>query len=135
MDCTITATTGVAFGEYDVSATGALDSAGSVEYVCDDVGLLDFLTIELSSGGSGVFTTRQMFNERNPSYTLDYNLYIDTTRLLIWGDGTLGTLTSGPSKPPEGTSQSVSIYGRIPAGQTDAEAGPYSDTITVTLQF
>jgi spore coat protein U-like protein len=68
----------------------------------------------------------------NGGYILDYNLYTDPNRMVVWGDGISGVTVSG-----SGTGSTVDhpVYGRIPGGQTGAYIGSYSDTITVTLSF
>jgi len=63
---------------------------------------------------------------------LAYNLYLDSTRLTIWGDGTGGTGTF--SGMGTGSDVGTTVYGRIPAGQNVA-VGTYSDLITVTVTF
>ncbi len=72
--------------------------------------------------------------------TLNYNLFTDTARSVIWGDGLGGTglasgsFTVGPGVG-NGSRQVVHpVYGRIPALQ-DVLDGAYTDTIIVTLQF
>ena len=62
---------------------------------------------------------------------LNYNLYIDSGRTQIWGDGTVNTFTLSdmvhkktPWVPP--------VYGRIPPGQ-NVVIGTYNETLTVTI--
>jgi len=71
--------------------------------------------------------SRQM---QSGAYSLTYNLYTDSLRSIIWGDGTSGTMLVGTT----GTSATYAVYGRIPAAQ-DLPAGSYNDSITVTLTF
>jgi spore coat protein U-like protein len=126
--CTIS-TTAVTFGPYNVFAATPLDSTGTVTYRCTPIGLL--IRISLDRGGAPTFNPRRMLKG---SEALNYNLYRDAARTTIWGDGTGGTqihivLITPPARPV-----TVPIYGRIPAGQ-DVTAGPYSNTITATIQF
>ncbi|TMA59685.1 MAG: spore coat protein U domain-containing protein [Deltaproteobacteria bacterium] len=53
---------------------------------------------------------------------------------IIWGDGTSGTQTFFVSNPPNNQNTSVPLFGRIPAGQ-GTSSGPYSNTVTVTINF
>ena len=70
----------------------------------------------------------------NGSEALNYNLYLDTARTIIWGDGTAGTQTYFIKNPPNNQDVAVPVYGRIPTGQSVSK-GTYTSTITVTLNF
>ena len=71
---------------------------------------------------------------RQGTETLDYNLYQDSTRTVIWGDGTGGSQTFVQPDPRLGVNIDVTVYGRIPAGQ-DVSSGAYSSTVTATIFF
>ncbi len=129
--CSIVSVSAVAFGSYNVFDSNHLDSIGMFTYRCDDVTPSDSIVIQLSSGSSSTFPTRTL---TQGSYELDYNLYLDAARTTIWGDGTSGTSQYGPIVPADGSNVSLSVYGRIPAGQ-NARAGDYSDTVIVTVIF
>lgn len=120
--CTVSAQA-VSFGSYDVFSNQSLDSTGNIGVTCD---VSSAYTISLSPGG-GSYTSRSMASGAN---NLNYNLYTDATRTIVWGDGTGSTATVNGS----GTSGSHTVYGRIPARQ-NAYVGTYSDVITVTLAF
>ncbi|MFW2387704.1 MAG: spore coat U domain-containing protein, partial [Polyangiales bacterium] len=117
-------------GAYDVYGPN-LDAAGSLSYVCTGVAPGDNVVITLETGGASSFTPRQM---QSGPYRLDYNIYLDATRISIWGDGTAGSVVYGPVVPPEALPTVVPMYGRIPAGQ-DAQIGAYVDTIIVTMSY
>ena len=68
------------------------------------------------------------------SEALTYNLYLDASRTTIWGDGTGGTQAYSDPSAKKNQSVTVTIYGRIPAGQ-DVSAVSYSNTITATINF
>lgn len=136
-------TGGLSFGAgYDPFAVLPDDSAtGTVTVECTATALLQLCTvpydISLDTGGSGSYGPREM---SQGSSTLQYNIYTDPTRLLIWGDGIAsGTLTvSGVLSFPAlfGGTQSADhqAYGRIFAGQV-VDSGSYTDTLTVTLSY
>ena len=126
--CTIS-TTAVSFGAYNVFSGSPNDATGQVTFRCSPP-LPPLVTIQLDKGGSSSFNPRQM---RQGTEILNYNLYLDSTRSTIWGDGTGGTQTYTQSTPPA-SSQNANIYGRIPAGQ-DVSAGTYSATVTATIFF
>jgi spore coat protein U-like protein len=129
--CTIEGTVGVAFGTYDVFEGAPVDSVGSIDYSCTGVGVSDMITIELGTGGGGSFAPRHLLDGPD---TLAYNLFLDASLLVVFGDGTAGTSRIGPSKPPEDDAITVSVYGRIPPRQ-DARVGSYTDTVMVTITF
>lgn len=129
--CTISSVTSVAFGAYDPFSGSPLDSAGSLTYSCVGVGGSDTILIQLGRGSSSSFFPRRM---NNGGAALDYNLFLDASRLSVWGDGSQGTSQLGPFTPPENTSATINIYGRIPAGQNIPE-GVYGDTLVITLLY
>jgi spore coat protein U-like protein len=65
------------------------------------------------------------------SELIDYNLYIDSGRTQIWGDGTGSTFTM-TDKVFKRADWVPSVYGRIPPGQ-DISIGTYNETLTVTI--
>ena len=127
--CTIT-TTAVSFGSYNVFVGSADDGTGQITYRCTGP-RPPLVTIHLDKGGSPSFTPRQM---RKGSEALNYNLYLDSTRSTIWGDGTGGTQVYSQANPPNGRNIVLSVFGRIPASQ-DVSAGTYSATVTATIFF
>ena len=122
--CTVSVQ-GVNFGSYDPFGRNPVDSAGNVAVTCD-AGVS--YAIALSSGG-GPYAARVM---ANGSYLLQYNLYTDAARVMVWGDGNGGTATVGGSGT--GSASNVTIYGRIPASQ-NAHVGNYADNVIVTVTF
>ncbi len=126
--CTIS-TTPVSFGSYDVFATTPVDSTGSVTYRCQPQD--KNITVSLNKGGSPTFDPRRMLKG---SEALNYNLFLDPARVQIWGDGTAGTQVHSDKNPPNNQDVTVTVFGRIPAGQ-DVSAGTYTDTITATVTF
>jgi spore coat protein U-like protein len=138
-DCNITAG-GVAFGVYDQLATAADDSTGTVTVTCTNTGggntTVNY-SVALSTGASGAYSQRYM-TAGTPR--LNYNLYRDAARTIVWGNGTggssliAGTLTVGPGVGNGTKSTAYTVYGRAPALQ-NATPGTYADTIVITLTF
>jgi spore coat protein U-like protein len=120
----------LSFGTYDPGAATSPRSTGAVTVQCL-VGLLPSFTVALSAGGSNDFTMRTMSNGSN---RLAYNLYVDSNRMMIWGDGTGGTSTQSFSGLLSLLSTSFTVYGRAPKSQY-AAPGSYTDTITVTVTY
>lgn len=121
--------TSISFGNYDVFSTSPLDTNGSIVYRCGNAD--NNISISLDRGGATSFNPRQM---RNGSQALNYNLYLDAARTVIWGDGTSGTQTYFIKNPPNNQDVTVPVYGRVPTGQ-NVSKGTYSNTITVTINF
>lgn len=134
--CNITRADNVAFGNYQPFSSGDIDVAGTVEVYCFvTVGVTASIDISLSRGSSGSYTPRTMMSGSN---TLNYNLYTNSSRTTIWGDGSGGTsiVTRNFILGLLGSiTLTNTVYGRLPAGQTTAAVGPYSDTITVTVEY
>lgn len=122
--CTVS-TAGLNFGTYDVFSTLNDDITATINVDCPSGTAYSILL----SSGSGTFAARTLTTVGG---ALSYNLYLDPTRLTIWGDGTGSTGTV--SGTGTGANVGTPVYGRIPAGQNVA-VGSYSDLITVTVTF
>jgi spore coat protein U-like protein len=122
--CTVS-TSGLNFGNYDVFSTLNDDITATVNVNCPSG---TAYSIWLSSG-SGTFASRTLTSSGR---LLLYNLYLDPTRLTIWGDGSAGTETF--SSTGTGSNVATPVYGRIPAGQ-NAWVGSYTDVVTITVNF
>ena len=138
--CSVAAT-GVSFGAYDISLLTPNDATGDVTITCSYVPPGAATTINfqaaLSPGMSGSYTPRQMAS--GPA-RLNYNLFRDAARTLIWGNGlsstsiTTGELKVGPGIGNGTRSAQLPVYGRVPPQQL-VPMGPYTDNIVVTVTF
>ncbi len=129
-------TTNVAFGTINPLSAANTDSTGSVRVTCGGVaGLLIPYRVDIGTGG-GSYAARRMNSGAN---TLAYNVYTDTNRTQIWGNGTGGTQYVSNSILLDllglSPAQINWVYGRLPGSQTTALPGVYSDTIAVTLTY
>ncbi len=127
-NCTIT-TAPVAFGAYDpvvANASTALDSTGTVTVACTKGAAA---TVGLDLGTNASAAVRRLSDGTN---FLTYELYKESARTTVWGNAGAALYSAGaaPSKAP----RSVTVYGRIPAGQ-DIPAGAYGDTVVATVNF
>ena len=138
--CTVAAT-GVSFGAYDISLLAPDDATGDVTITCSYVPpgaatTVNFQTA-LSPGVSASYSPRQM--AAGPA-RLNYNLFRDAARILIWGNGLSGTsiatgeLKVGPGVGNGTRSTQLPVYGRVPPQQF-VPMGPYRDNIVVTVTF
>jgi spore coat protein U-like protein len=137
VSCSVSAT-GLSFGSYDVFAASPITSTTTLSVTCTltagGTTTVNY-AIALSPGSSSTFVQRQMKNGGN---ALGYNLYSDSARTTVWGDGTGSTQTVSGSmqvKPATPTlTNNFTVYGSVPALQ-DAAVGAYSDNITITLTY
>lgn len=127
---------GLAFGAYDPFSPVPLDSMGTVLVSCSGTpGSLVAYTVRLGTGGSGSFAARRM--RGNGPWSLDYNLYVNPARSLVWGDGNGGSQVVGEAfrlahhRP---VNRVHAIHGRLFPRQNVAP-GPYADTLVLTLEF
>jgi spore coat protein U-like protein len=127
--CTVSVSSGVSFGPYNVFSGTPVDSTGTFTWQCSFF-TYPYVRITLTKGGSTTYLPRRMQSGAN---TLSYNLYREVGRTNIWGDETEGTSAYYRQYPGSGTI-TLTVYGRIPAGQ-DAAVGSYSDTITVVVNY
>lgn len=122
-------TVGVNFGVYDSQSGVPDDSTGTVNISCSGEGFFLFPTVSLGAGSSGTYASRRM---RNGANNLQYNLYTDSARSTVWGNGSGGSSTQ--TMLVLFGNGSRTIYGRIPTGQS-VNAGTYSDTLVVTVEY
>lgn len=125
--CVVTSNN-LSFGNYNPTAGGPTDATSTFDVTCTQG---TSFTVGLNAGTKpgATVTTRQMVNGAS---SLGYALYSDTGRSTNWGN-TPGTDT--PAATVAGASASIfTIYGRIPALQ-NVLAGPYTDTVTITINY
>jgi spore coat protein U-like protein len=127
-NCTITAGN-LAFGNVNAVSGSNYDATATLSIACTS-GSGWSAAANLGGGPSATFATRRMTNGAN---TLDYTIYTDSGRNTVWGDGT--SSSSMLTGTGNGSTQSVTVYGRVPSGQTTVPAGSYSDSVTVTITY
>ncbi len=131
--CSIS-TTALGFGAYDpVGANNAspLDGTGTVIVTCTN-GAAAAVTLgqgaNAAAGSTDTTPIRRMKNAAGAF--LSYSLYQDNAHTTTWGN-TAGTSVA---QTGTGTASSVTVYGRVPAGQNVA-SGSYADTVVATVTF
>jgi spore coat protein U-like protein len=136
--CSLTVT-GLSFGNYDLFSATALDTTGNVDVTCakdaaDGNGAITVAyAVALSAGSSNSLAQRTMLSG---SDALQYNVYSNSLRTVVWGAGATSQLTSSMklTGPRGQQTNSHSAYGRAPPLQ-DVGAGLYADTLVLTLTF
>jgi spore coat protein U-like protein len=115
----------VDFGKLDLQEGG--DVSGELVVTCDQPGRFSVRASE----GLGSYRLRKMSG--SDGHELSYNLYVDSAKRSIWGDGVSeGTQTirgeSDGRRP-----LTIPVYGFVPPRQT-VLTGTYSDNLLVTVE-
>ena len=105
-----------------------VDAQSTITATCS-TGAPYSIALNVGNGAGATFASRKLTSGPN---TLNYSLYTDAGRTLVWGDGTAGSNLS----PGNGTgaAQAITVFGRIPTGQA-VPTRTNSDTILDTLTF
>ncbi len=127
-NCTVS-TSALAFGNVDTLSGSNVDGAGGLSVTCTN-GTAWTAAAGVGSGSGASFSSRRMTSGSN---LLSYNLFTDSGRTSVWGDGTGSTATLAGTG--SGSAESVTVYGRVGSGQTSAPAGAYADTVAVTVSY
>jgi len=117
------------FGGYPDGSLSAVLTTATIDVVCRGLGAAGrFATVTAGpSSNTGSYQNRAM---RNGDSRLYYQVYIDPSRIIVWGDGTQGT--QPVIVPQPGSNSTFTVYGGLFQGQT-GEVGRYSDTIRITV--
>lgn len=122
--CTVSSTT-LSFGVIDPLRDGQRDSTADISVSCPTTTVY---SIALSPG-SGTYAQRTLLSG---VLVVNYNLYTDSQRTQIWGDGNGTTWTV--SGLADSTGAAHTIFGSIPS-QPAAVPGIYSDTVVITVTY
>lgn len=125
--CDIIATD-LAFGNYDPVVASNLDAETTLSVTCTN-GTPYYVGMSLGNGSGASMATRRM-TKSGGTQTLNYTLYQDTQRSVLWGNTGADRL----SGTGNGTANTLHLYGRVPMQQT-APAGAYTDNIVVTVSW
>ncbi|HYN46804.1 MAG TPA: spore coat U domain-containing protein [Allosphingosinicella sp.] len=127
-NCTVS-TSPIAFGNVDSTSASDVDAAGGLTITCTN-GSGWTASADVGSGSGASYANRRMTSGAN---LLNYNIYTTAARVTVWGDGTGSTATIGGTGT--GSAQAVTVYGRVPGGQTSVPIGSYADTVAVTVTY
>ncbi|MDM0117587.1 spore coat U domain-containing protein [Variovorax sp. J22R133] len=134
---------GLAFGGYQpVTSAGKLNSVAAtstatVSVVCTAIGTNGSYTVSLGPGTYGPgdrIGVRYLNNATHGGEPMAFNVFTEATYGSVWGDGIRGGVLTG-SIPSGNSSQTHTVYGRVPAGQTTLKAGSFSDSMTMTITY
>jgi spore coat protein U-like protein len=113
-------TTGVLSANVDQTTTVAVQCTNTTPY-----------NVGLDAGSQGGTVATRLMKGGPTNETIQYRMYSDSGRTTNWGN-TVGTDTVAGTG--NGSSQSLTIYGRVPV-QTTPTPGNYTDTVTVTVTY
>ncbi len=128
-DCTVSATL-IDFGQRGALNTDT-DATGTVTASCGG-GIAYSLSMNAGTGVGATLANRVM-TRSGGTETLRYNLYSNTGRTSVWGDGSAGTATVSGSG--NGSNQTYTVYARMPAQAPVPRPGSYKDSITLTITY
>lgn len=142
--CAVTSITNVAFGAVDPTGT-FVDTTATLNYNCTYNGILGALygtyvtaCASLGADDLGNFAPRTMIDASGDR--MQYQLYKDSTRTTVWGVLTNATYTARTFNMSIGilsngvaVSGNVTIYGRVPALQSNLSPGSYAATLASSL--
>lgn len=120
--------TSMNFGSYDptdANISSPLNSASAFTLRCSQGSTA---TISLNDGLYPLGNFRRLRSGVNDY--LNYNLFKDAGRNSIWNTSNTVDYVANNNNP-----QTFTVYGQIPAGQTNVGVGSYSDTVTISVTF
>ena len=131
MSCTITAGA-MTFASYDPTATVDNDANASITSTCT-AGASGNIKISQGlnphAGSNDNIPIRRMVAAGDAASFLDYEVFSNSGRSVVWENGTgVGYTGTGSAVP-------LTVYGSVAAGQTSAVSGSYSDTVTVSINY
>jgi spore coat protein U-like protein len=127
VDSCIMAASDHAFGTYDPLASSPTDASSAITVTCT----LDIsyqIGLDAGTGIGATIANRKMMRGAD---ALNYSLYRDGARLLIWGNSVGIDTVAGFGT---GIPVAHTVHSRIPPKQP-VRRGAYVDTITVTLMY
>ena len=120
--CSSLAAGTLAFGNIGSTASAPTSATGTINVTCT---ARSPFTVYMGSGQNALNGTNRMVSGSN---YLKYVLYADSSFSTAW------TNTNGVAGTGTGTSQNLTVYGRIPT-QPTPPLGSYTDTVIVTLRY
>ena len=128
--CSVTANN-LAFGAVDPLGAN-VDQTTTVSVKCTKNSPY---TVGLNAGTTTGATIAQR-KMANGADTMDYNLFTDAGRSTIWGNSAVSPTWVSGTGAGMGTAQVLTVFGRVPTGQTNLAVGSYAEsTITVTVTY
>ena len=129
-NCTVNSPT-LDFGSSVNVLGGNTDATATINVTCT-VGTAFF--VGLGDGNDFSGGARRMEHTGTPGDFLTYELYRNAGRTERFGDS--DDTTDRMGETGQGSSaDAITVYGRIPSGQTTTTVGAYSDTVAITVRW
>lgn len=128
--CNVTGSTLSFGGAIDPLLTsGPVDASTNLAVTCTNTTPYTVaLSAGANAGNASAFGSRAM---KSGTHSLAYQLYLDSGRTQVWGDGNSSGVYTGTGT---GSVQNLTLYGRLPS-LAGAVPGNYSDTVTLTITY
>lgn len=130
-DCSYTVSSTLDFGATTGLPTGQVDAVATIQMTCASLLNLTRLRVCLSipegTGGVSVADRRMVYSDRS----VGYQLYRDSGRSQVWGtygDAVAVDFSFSILNIPQ--SRTITVYGRLPGGQSGQSVGEYGSTLT-----
>ena len=137
--CTI-ASSGLAFGAYQpLTFAGKVTSVdrtsdATISMACTGIVTGGSFSIALGPSTVGNSMNPRLLSNPLGGPTLAFNVYREASYSTVWGDGISGAVIGG-TIPVGNSNQSLTVYGKVPAGQSTARVGTYSGSLTMTVTY
>jgi len=122
----------LAFGAYDTASASPVDAIGTLDLHCSH-NVHAELSLSVGQGIGASFSGGRKMTLIGGQARLTYNLYADSARTRVLGDGTHGSVTLRVNSNKNNYSQA--IWGRLSGGQSSALAGSYLDNVIATISY
>lgn len=119
------------FGAVNPLSGSPTDGAAALSVTCTNTTPYQ-IALNAGTGSGATVASRKMKGQIHPAALLSYTLYRDSGRSQIWGQTAPTDTKSGTGT---GLAQSLTIYGRVFAGQNTVQVDSYRDTIQVTVTY
>lgn len=127
-NCTISASLHD-FGQNTGNIAADIDTSSEVTVNCTNGSPY---TVALSDGGNSVVPGQRNMQNAADLSTVSYQLYSDPLRTQTWGSTTGVDTVAGTGNDAD---QTLTVYGRVAAGQNGVTVGDYNDTVVATVTF
>jgi|SRR3974390_482326 len=124
--CTVNSASKLDFGSQGL-LNANVDQTSTIQVQCTNTTPYN-IALDAGLGTGATIANRLMTSGGN---VVNYTLYRDSARSLVWGNTPLTDTVSGAGT---GATQSYTVYGRVPS-QTTPAPGTYNDTITITVNY
>ena len=127
----------LSFGAYDPLGGAAVTATTTIGVQCTNGMTAPYVTLgqglHAATGSTDAAPLRQLNNGSSGAINnLTYNLYTTSS----YDSGPVWDNVTGVQSPtPSGSSQNMTVYGKITSGQSTAVAGTYNDTVVATVSF